>query len=110
VSVVSKARAEQINNGEGVVGENETHPDNLLKLERAHLATVEVGARPYWVEHCEAGASRQMMIDVGDVGSNGWVCRDRLQRDVKGIKALRGGGDKRSSKPRRACREGGGRH
>ena len=32
-----------------------THSDNLLELEGAHLAPVEVGAGPFWVEHGEEG-------------------------------------------------------
>jgi hypothetical protein len=31
-----------------------THSQDLLEVERAHIATVAFGARPFWVEHCEA--------------------------------------------------------
>jgi hypothetical protein len=29
------------------------YSDNLLNVERPHLATVRVGTGPFWVEHCE---------------------------------------------------------
>jgi hypothetical protein len=28
-----------------------THSDNLVEFERAHLAPVDLGAGPFWVDH-----------------------------------------------------------
>ena len=49
---------------DGVV---ETHSDDLVELQSAHLATVEVGTRPYWVEHYKSGAHRQIIIKAGGI-------------------------------------------
>jgi hypothetical protein len=42
-----------------------THSDNLVELQGAHLAAVEVGAGPFWVQHCEVG-------DVGQLWGGDW--------------------------------------
>jgi hypothetical protein len=39
-------------------GMRETDSDNLLEVKGAHLALVEIGAHPFFVDHCEAGASK----------------------------------------------------
>ena len=31
------------------------HFQNLLQLERLHLATIDFGTGPFWVEHCGIG-------------------------------------------------------
>jgi hypothetical protein len=31
-----------------------TYSHNLPQIEHPHLAAVDIGARPFWIEHCEA--------------------------------------------------------
>jgi hypothetical protein len=47
------------------------YSDNLLKVERLHLATVQVGAGPFWVEHCEGCELSQQKSGMEERRGNG---------------------------------------
>jgi hypothetical protein len=77
----------------------------LLELEPAHVAPVEVGAGPFWVEHCEAGAVTDMRlgavcVDVEVAGGRGRVEGEDEENGVgrrrEGQRRGRGGANART--------------
>jgi hypothetical protein len=77
------ARLLKLRCGSGQHGQREikdTHSDNLLQLERLHLATVVVGTGPFFLEHCEQlikGWSWQRDGDNG--GGDNKAMRNRVK-------------------------------
>jgi hypothetical protein len=68
-----------------VYGDGGAHSDNLVELEGTHLAPIDLGAGPFWVEHCEESDVDKLWEGIGGGGEWRRVEYKNTSEEAEGV-------------------------